>query len=299
MTWPEYFDGTGWDNRIWKQYGANGIPFTILLAPDGTALWSGHAASLEEQIVKALKEHPPQLVDPRTLAQAKQLLDDAGEKLQAGDTRAAMKLLGKIPAAAALDPDFASRAGEVQKKLDASGESMLAEVRKMIDQKQYVQAVPRLKELADALRGLPAGTRARKMLSDLGSSPEARAAIAEAEKSTKADDALAAADKLRSEKKHELAYARYKEIVKAFAGTDAARGAESQVAQYEKDPAFLAKVNAQAGATRAKAALSMALNYKNAGQLDLARSKYQSVIHDFPGTPYAEAARQALAEIGQ
>src|SRR5947209_9865130 len=59
MTWPEYFDGAGWGNRIWKQYGANGIPFTILLGPDGTALWTGHAALLEPQIVKALKEHPP------------------------------------------------------------------------------------------------------------------------------------------------------------------------------------------------------------------------------------------------
>ena len=299
MTWPEYFDGAGWGNRFWKQYGANGIPFTILVGPDGTALWSGHAAMLEEQIVKALKEHPPQLVDPRTLAQARQLLDEGEQKLQAGDTRGALKLLSRVPIAARLDPDFATRAGDVQKKLETAGDSMLADAQKMIDEKQYVQAVPKLKELADALSGLPSGAKARKMLSDLGSNPDAKAALAQAEKNTKSDEALAAADKLRAEKKHELAYARYKEIVKAFAGSDAAASAETQVKKYEQDTAFITKVNGQAGATRAKAALSMALNYKNAGNVELARKKYESVIHDFPGTSYAETARQALAELGQ
>ena len=299
MTWPEYFDGAGWGNRIWKQYGANGIPFTILLGPDGTALWSGHAALLEDQIVKALKEHPPQLVDPKTLAQAKQMLDDAQEKIQAGDMRGAIKALSRVPVAAKLDEGFATHSAEVQKKLETSADSMLADVQKMIDAKQYTEAVPKLKELADAFYGMPSSTKAKKMLSDLVSNPDAKSALNQAEKSTKAEEALAGADKLRAQKKHELAYERYKEIAKAFAGTEAADKADAQAKVYEQDQAFVQRVNDKAGATRAKAALSMAASYKNAGKLELARQKYQSVIHDFPGTTYADAARQALADLGQ
>lgn len=299
MTWPEYFDGAGWGNRIWKQYGANGIPFTILLGPDGTALWSGHAARLEPEIIKALKEHPPQLVEPATLAKAKEMLGEAQEKMQAGDTRGAIKALSRVPVAAKLDETFAAQAADVQKKLEANADSMLADVQKMIDARQYTEAVPKLKELSDAFYGMPSSTKAKKMLSDLVSNPDARAALSQAEKSAKAEEALAAADKLRAEKKHELAYERYKEIAKAFTGTEAGDKAEAQVKVYEQDQAFVRGVNQKAGATRAKAALSMAANYKNAGNLDLARQKYQSVIHDYPGTSYADAARQALAELGQ
>jgi thiol-disulfide isomerase/thioredoxin len=299
MTWPEYFDGAGWGNRIWKQYGSKGIPFTILLGPDGTALWTGHAALLEPEIIKALKEHPPQLVEPATLARAKEMLGDAQEKMQSGDTRGAIKALSRVPVAAKLDETFAAQAADVQKKLEASADATLADVQKMINARQYTEAVPKLKELADAFYGMPSSTKAKKMISDLVSNPDAREALNQAEKSVKAEEALAGADKLRAEKKHELAYTRYKEITKAFAGTEAADKAGAQVKVYEQDQGFVKRVNDKAGATRARAALSMAASYKNAGNTELARQKYQSVIHDFPGTPYAETATRALAELGQ
>ena len=299
MVWPQSFEGGGFENKIAQQFGVHAIPDVFLLGPDGRVLWSGDPGGLEDALTKALMEHPPQLVDRATLATADKTLAQVKQKTEAGDIRGALKLWSKIPAAAALDPDFASRASEVQKKLDAAADSMLVDVQKLIDQKQFVQAVPKLKELSESLRGLPAAARAKKLLSDLGDNAEAKAAIAGAEKTARADEALSAADKLRSQKKDELAYERYKAVAKAFAGTDAAKKAESQIAQYEKDPAFIAKVHADAGASRARAALSMALNYKNAGNVDLARSKYESVIRDFPGTPYAETARRALADLAR
>jgi thiol-disulfide isomerase/thioredoxin len=35
MTWPQYFDGQGWANVLAKKYGVEGIPFTLLIGPDG------------------------------------------------------------------------------------------------------------------------------------------------------------------------------------------------------------------------------------------------------------------------
>ncbi len=35
MTWPQYFDGEGWGNKLAGKYGVESIPFTILVGPDG------------------------------------------------------------------------------------------------------------------------------------------------------------------------------------------------------------------------------------------------------------------------
>jgi thiol-disulfide isomerase/thioredoxin len=35
MTWPQYFDGKGWENKVSTKYGINSIPATYLLGKDG------------------------------------------------------------------------------------------------------------------------------------------------------------------------------------------------------------------------------------------------------------------------
>lgn len=35
MTWPQFFDGQGWNNALGAKYGVESIPFTILIGADG------------------------------------------------------------------------------------------------------------------------------------------------------------------------------------------------------------------------------------------------------------------------
>jgi len=35
MTWAQYFDGKGWENKLAGKYGVRSIPFTLLIGPDG------------------------------------------------------------------------------------------------------------------------------------------------------------------------------------------------------------------------------------------------------------------------
>jgi thiol-disulfide isomerase/thioredoxin len=298
MVWPEYFDGKGWDNSIWKRYGANGIPFTVLVSPQGKVLYAGHpAGGLDQAIEKAFTDTPPVLVDPKVMAEAKETLDQIEQKTAAGDAKDALKLLGKIPAGAKIDPAFAARVDGAQKKLQASADAMLAQVQSQIDQGKYIEAVARLKELSDALTGLPEAGKANAMLSSLMAKPQARAAIAASERSAKANDALDTAQKLQAQKKDELAYARFNDVVRLYAGTDAASKAQAQIADYQKDTAFIKRVTENAAATKANAALHLASSYRGSGNIEMARKKYQSVVDDFPGTSYAELAQKALAEI--
>ena len=38
MTWPQYFDGQGWSNKLAVKYGVEAIPFAVLVGPDGKIL---------------------------------------------------------------------------------------------------------------------------------------------------------------------------------------------------------------------------------------------------------------------
>lgn len=298
MTWPEYFDGTGWDNKFWKQYGANGIPFTVLVSPQGKVLYAGHpAAGLDGAIEKAFKDDPPQLVDPKIVSDANSSLDAIESSIAAGDEKGAIKLMSKVPAVARLDPKIITREDGVQKKLEAAANSMLSEAQTQIDQGKYVDSVARLRELSTALAGLPEAVRAKLMLSSLMAKPEVRVAINNADKELKADDALEVAQKLQAQKKDELAYARFYDVVKFFSGTEAADKAQQQIDKYKKNPAFMKQMIEHAAATKATAVLHMGDSYKAAGKTDMARAKYQSVIDDYPGTSYAVLAQKSIAEL--
>lgn len=55
MTWPQYFDGQGWQNKLAQQYGVNSIPATYLLDRQGKIIASGlRGENLETAIAAAL-----------------------------------------------------------------------------------------------------------------------------------------------------------------------------------------------------------------------------------------------------
>jgi thiol-disulfide isomerase/thioredoxin len=294
FTWPQYFDGLVWQNKYAVQFGVQGIPFTMLIGPEGKVLWTGHPATIDEPLAKAFKEHPPQLVDPAVLASANGILQQINEKLANHDAKGAISLFAKIPAAAKADSGFAEKVQEAQMQVETAAKSMVAEVQPLIDGKQYAEAIGKLKQLTSALSGTPSGDKARKMLDDVLKNPAAKQAIADQEKQARAQTALETAQKLQSEKKDAEAYSQFKQIVALFPGTDAATTAAQAVATYDQNPALVAKFTSEAQSKKAKSLLSMARSYASSGKSDLAMQKYQEVIADFPGTDYATTAQQAL-----
>ncbi len=297
FVWPQYFDGLGWKNKIWSTWGETGIPFTVLLGPDGSVLWKGHPGGIDGALADAFKNHPPQLVDPAVLAAANASCDKVDAAIKSGDAKTAIRLLAGIPNAALADGMFAKRSEEIGKQLGEYADKALAEVDPLIEQKQYAQAVTKLKEIAGSLGSLPSAAKARTKLAELVKIPEAKAQIDAAEKADRAEQALAVAQKLKDAKKDTLAYAKFKDVVASFAETPAAATAAEEVKNYEKDPAFVKQAVGGANDTKAKGALNMAASYKSAGRNDMARKKYQEVIDQFPNTPFADTAKAALATL--
>jgi thiol-disulfide isomerase/thioredoxin len=56
MTWPQYFDGMGWENRFARRYGIEGIPTLWLVDKKGIVRAEVRAENLEKQIEKLLNE---------------------------------------------------------------------------------------------------------------------------------------------------------------------------------------------------------------------------------------------------
>jgi len=55
MTWPQYFDGQGWANKLAVKYGVEAIPFAVLIGPDGKIIGKElRGEQLEDAVAKAV-----------------------------------------------------------------------------------------------------------------------------------------------------------------------------------------------------------------------------------------------------
>lgn len=304
LNWPQVIDG----GKFSAMFGVDSIPRTFLVGPDGKVLWTGHpAGGLDAAIDDAFRNHPPFLVDPAIIADASKILDEVEQKIGSKDARGAMKLLAKVPAAAKVDDKFAARSKDVQKQLEEAAEGLLTDATALATAASYPEAIRHLRELADGLTGLSVAVKAKKQLSDLLSKPEVKAALAKADQDARdaeregvASAGLSAARKLQADGKHVLAYAKFKQVAADYAGSPSAAAAAEQVQVYNKEHPELARGEKDAAVgTKAKAALSMAETYKNSGNYEAAKSKYRSVIANFPGTEYADTAKQELERLGR
>jgi peroxiredoxin len=56
MTWPQYFDGKGWNNDVSRKYGINSIPMTYLIGRDGKIVARNlRGPGLEQELANLLK----------------------------------------------------------------------------------------------------------------------------------------------------------------------------------------------------------------------------------------------------
>jgi thiol-disulfide isomerase/thioredoxin len=55
MTWPQFFDGKGWETKLAKDYGINSIPATFLLDGEGKVIAKGlRGEALETAVAEAI-----------------------------------------------------------------------------------------------------------------------------------------------------------------------------------------------------------------------------------------------------
>jgi thiol-disulfide isomerase/thioredoxin len=58
MTWPQYFDGQGWQNKLAQEYGINSIPATFLLDGEGKIIAKDlRGDALDQAVARALAKN--------------------------------------------------------------------------------------------------------------------------------------------------------------------------------------------------------------------------------------------------
>jgi thiol-disulfide isomerase/thioredoxin len=296
FTWPMDYEGQGWSDPTPKAWGVSGIPQTFIIGPDGDVLWRGHPSQIDEPLAGAFRNHPPILIDPKLMDQAKGALDQIESNLNDNQPAKAVKLLANFPEAAKADPDIAARLKTATDKLQEFGTSELATVDPLVQAGQYTQAIRKLRDLTQAFVGLPVAASAKSKLTQLGSDPKIQKAIAQEKSEKAAADALAEANQLKSNKKDDLAYPKFKAIVKSYTGTAAATEAADAVKAYEGNTTFMSHYNNTVNRKKAEALLNLADSYKASGNTEKAKAKYQEVIDQFPNTEWATSASKAMTE---
>lgn len=59
IPWPQYFDGLGWENKIWKRLGSGGIPMIIVIDRQGIIRYSDIDSEQLKKAVQRLLEDAP------------------------------------------------------------------------------------------------------------------------------------------------------------------------------------------------------------------------------------------------
>jgi thiol-disulfide isomerase/thioredoxin/outer membrane protein assembly factor BamD (BamD/ComL family) len=297
FNWPQACDNGVWKSAYAQSWGVDSIPQTFIISPDGIVLWRGHPALIEQPLEAAFKDHPPQLVDPKVLADANSTLDEVDQAIQSNDAPAAIKALGKVSPDAMLDGKVSGRVLADQGKLQNAGSKMLADVEPLVQAKSYLDAIAKLQDISKGFFGSPTSDKARSRLDELMKDPACKEAVDAERRQRAADDALTQAQSLQAQKKDMDAYLQFKQIAANFSGTPAADTAAKAIAVYEQNPDFVKAAKESAVAGKAKSLLNLAEAYKRAGRTDLATAKLQRVIDDYPNTSFAQQARQALDQL--
>lgn len=58
IPWPQYFDGLGWDNQLWRRLGSGGIPMIVVIDQQGIVRDSDiEAAELQNTVRRLLEKN--------------------------------------------------------------------------------------------------------------------------------------------------------------------------------------------------------------------------------------------------
>jgi outer membrane protein assembly factor BamD (BamD/ComL family) len=235
---------------------------------------------------------------PRDQAAAPAALDRVAQAIEKQDFVVAADLLAKIPNADA-DPAVKKRADEARRVLAEVAAKDLAEAEARIEAKEYYEASVALERVLRLAPGSEDARRAEAKRTELMADEKIRPVIEQGRRERRAADMLAAIEKSEKDMAPEMLLKELGDLADAFPDTKAGKGAAARIAEMKADKELMARIRLQAAEKDCKSWLSMARNYVKAGMPDKARPYLKDILAKYPDTPFAEEARNLLAEIGK
>ncbi|MFN4241625.1 MAG: tetratricopeptide repeat protein [Tepidisphaerales bacterium] len=295
IPYPVHVDEKTGGRPLARQWGFPSGSGIALLDPRGrVAVADVPPAQLDAALRRQLELTPPEPLPPDRRAAAAAALDLADTLLQRGRPRSAARVLSTLAPDSLADPALARQLGELLLRLEPDVPTLIALTEQLFEQDRLADAVVLLEQLASALHDSPARPAVDDQLNSFLDDPDLREKAEAGRPAALAADQLAFADDLADLGRELDAYRLYRQLVADHPGTPAAEEARRRIDNLEADADRRRRLRDALAGTAAAQLLQQAQAYRNAGLIDRARSLYQQVLTEHPGTSAAETARREL-----
>lgn len=231
-----------------RDFGVKGIPAAFIIDTEGTVQWIGHPLdnAFPAKLSKVLRDTPPTRRLGGGPEHNARLLDDIEASLAKGQAKHALDGLARIDVESLpMGDGHASRHQAVVAALTPIAEAEFEVAMADLKAKKYNDALARFKMISKEYRALPIAKKAETQLATLEKSDEVQRAQRSAQVERLAGNSLARAKKLAASGKDVAAYRKLQVVVDRYPKTDAAKEAETLLAEMEADAEFMAKIGAE------------------------------------------------------
>ncbi len=293
------FFPVGCESNAAEDYGITEFPSIVIVDPEGKVAFKGAPSENFFSAIGDVQEKtPPTRTNPEEAARSATWLDDAREKIRAGNFRRAYVLAADAWINTVLGDKLKSEAFAYADLLELMAGDEIAKVPALLESKEYAEAARILAGVRRDYRGTDASRDAKAMIDRYSEKHDAfKAAI-----SAFGDERAAAKlllDARDSILRHNFgdAFKVLDRIVKEFTNTEAAGHATDLIARMKENPAVWSTVRDKSAESDCRMWLSQARSYLKAGRTKEARELLERVMDSYPDTSYAEEAKRELIEM--
>ena len=300
------------------------VPFWAVVTPDDRVVMGGDYNTVIGRrrghwpgtMLGVAAKHPA--LSMKTRQEAAKALEQAKEDFEMADYVSAFDTAGEIAEKIWFPAGLNNGAKALLKDIDKRGEELLKEAASLSEGTDVVKALLTYERIKCCFGNkTAAGKKAlyeQRMV--LRRAPSLGPLLRDAKSKVWADHLLAIGKALEAKKKTDMAIRKYRLVVVRYAGTAAAKEADSAIARLtakpngpgtkitqtdeQKKPPPAKKTAAPPRDDESKAALllSMGRNYHAAGKNDLARDNLVACIRKYPNTEAAAEACRLIIEWG-
>ena len=255
MNWTHAIDGG--PNALARQFGVSSIPSVFILSPQGTVLWNGHPARMDQPLAKALAEHPPAPPAAALRAQAVTKLDEVQKALDGQDYDAAMKLLGEVNESALYEEELSRRVKTIADKLaDAQAEEARS---------AHAEVARKLPAMQTMLHTIASQMKSGQRAAAVGNIP--------------------------------AAFRAYVTAAQRAADTDLGRAAAQAAAELQANPEYESRLRGIKLEEFPAAAFAIGEAHREASRTELARQCFDAAMQTDEESPWHQRAKEAAAAL--
>jgi len=175
-------------------------------------------------------------------------------------------------------------------EIETLASQRLSPVDGLLQEEKYNDAILLLREVRLVFAGSTASETAERRLDELMKSPE----LAEAIKRAQAEDLLTEAQAYMEAADLVRCVAAYTKLSEQFADTPQGKAAQEQLKCFAADKEFQKQLQlAQSDAT-CRGLLSLARSYRTNKLYEIAQTKYQEIVDNYPDSEYSDQAQDDL-----